>query len=56
MRDQLLLPLGQVQVWVNEELARQEHSDSLVPLDRDPVPEVYSEQVRKYYEKLGSAQ
>jgi len=56
VRDELLLPLGQVQVWVNEELARQEHSDSLVPLDRDPVPENYSELVRKYYEKLGSAQ
>jgi len=56
VRDQLLLPLGQVQVWVNEELARQQNSESLVPLDRDPVPENYSELVRKYYEKLGSAQ
>ena len=56
VRDQLLLPLGQVQVWVNEELARQQNSASLVPLDRDPVPENYSELVRKYYEKLGSAQ
>jgi hypothetical protein len=27
-----------------------------VPLDRDPVPDNYSELVRKYYEKLGSAQ
>jgi hypothetical protein len=56
VREQLLLPLAQVQVWVSEELARQENGDSLVPLDRDPVPENYSELVRKYYEKLGSAQ
>jgi hypothetical protein len=55
IREQLLLPLSQVQVWVQEELARQENSSSLVPLDRDPVPENYSELVRKYYEKLGSA-
>jgi hypothetical protein len=40
---------------VQEELARQENAGSLVPLDRDPVPEKYSEQVRQYYEKLGSA-
>ena len=55
IREQLLLPLSQVQVWVQEELARQQNSSSLVPLDRDPVPENYSELVRKYYEKLGSA-
>jgi hypothetical protein len=55
VREQLLMPLSQVQVWVREELARQEKSGSLVPLDRDPVPENYSELVRKYYEKLGNA-
>jgi hypothetical protein len=55
IREQLLMPLSQVQVWVQEELARQENSASLVPLDRDPVPQNYSELVRKYYEKLGSA-
>jgi hypothetical protein len=56
VRQQILLPLSQVRVWVQEELARQENVGSLVPLDRDPVPEKYSEQVRQYYEKLGSAQ
>jgi len=56
IRQQLLLPLGQVKVWVQEELARQEKADSLVPLDRDPVPENYSKLVSQYYEKLGSAQ
>ena len=48
--------MTQVRVWLQEELARKEKSDRLVPLDRDPVPENYSELVRKYYEKLGSAQ
>jgi len=55
IRQQLLLPLGQVRVWVQEELAREEKTDSLVPLDRDPVPENYSKLVSQYYEKLGSA-
>lgn len=56
VRVQLLTPLTQVRVWLQEELARKESADSLVPLDRDPVPDNFSELVRKYYEKLGSAQ
>ena len=56
VRQEILVPLTQVRVWVQEELTRRQNSESLVPLDRDPVPEVYSELVRKYYEKLGSAQ
>ena len=56
VRTQLLMPLEQVRAWVQEELARQENAGSSVPLDRDPVPENYSDLVRKYYEKLGSAQ
>ena len=56
VRQQILMPLAQVRVWVQEELTRQENASSLVSLDRDPVPENYSELVRRYYEKLGSAQ
>ena len=56
VREQILVPLTQVRVWLREELARKEHSDNLVPLDRDPVPDGYAELVKKYYEKLGSAQ
>jgi hypothetical protein len=56
VRKQLLVPMTQVRVWLQEEIARQQDANSLVPLDRDPVPDNYSELVRKYYEKLGSAQ
>jgi hypothetical protein len=56
VREQLVAPMTQVRVWLQQELARQENANSLVPLDRDPVPDNYSELVRKYYEKLGSAQ
>lgn len=56
VRQQLLVPMTQVRVWLQQEIARQQNANSLVPLDRDPVPDNYSELVRKYYEKLGSAQ
>lgn len=47
-------PLNEVRNRVAEELARREKSDSLVPIDRDPVPTKYSDLVRRYYEKLGN--
>jgi hypothetical protein len=56
VRTEILTPMAEVRVWLQEELARRENANSLVPLDRDPVPEKYSESVRHYYEKLGSAQ
>jgi len=49
-------PLGEVRVWLRQELARRDNPGGLVPLDRDPVPENFSELVRKYYETLGTAQ
>jgi len=48
--------LSQVRDRVAEELARREKSDSLVPIDRDPVPNKFSDLVRRYYEKLGGAE
>ena len=56
VRQQILAPLTQVRAWLQQEQARRENAESLVPLDRDPVPDNYSELVREYYEKLGSAQ
>ena len=46
-------PLAEIRNRVAEELARREKSDSLVPIDRDPVPTKYAERVRRYYEELG---
>jgi len=46
-------PLVQVQERIGEELSRRESNDSLVPIDRDPVPNRYSDLVRRYYEELG---
>jgi hypothetical protein len=47
-------PLVELQNRLREELARREPTDKLVPADRDPVPPQFSEQVRRYYERLGS--
>jgi hypothetical protein len=54
VQTQIVSPLRAVQTRVNEELARRQPTDFLVPIDRDPVPARYSELVRRYYEKLGS--
>ena len=50
---QVMKPLVEVRDRINEELARRNSQEALVPLDRDPVPNRYSELVRKYYEELG---
>ncbi len=47
-------PLVELRDKVAEELLRQESSEALVPIDREPVPPKYSDAVRRYYERLGS--
>lgn len=49
-------PLTEIYRRVTEELARRQSSESLVPIDRDPVPRQFSELVRRYYETLGNSQ
>ncbi len=46
-------PLDQLQNRLREEIAKRESPESLVPIDRDPVPPEYREIVRRYYEDLG---
>jgi hypothetical protein len=53
VQTQIATPLAEVRNRVNEELAKRESKDALVPIDRDPVPNQFSELVRRYYEKLG---
>jgi hypothetical protein len=50
---QVMKPLTEVRDRIADELARRESRDALVPLDRDPVPNRYSDLVRRYYEGLG---
>lgn len=50
---QIVKPLVEVRNRLAEELARRESKDSLAPIDRDPVPNRFTETVRRYYEELG---
>jgi hypothetical protein len=54
VKSDIAMPLAEVRSRIDEELARRQSPDALVPIDRDPVPKKYSELVRRYYEKLGS--
>ncbi len=46
-------PLVELQKQIDEAIARRQSDDSLVPIDRDPVPAPYRDLVRRYYESLG---
>jgi hypothetical protein len=47
-------PLLELRDAVAQELMKRESSEALVPIDREPVPPEYADQVRRYYERLGS--
>jgi hypothetical protein len=47
-------PLTELRDRVSQELLKRDKSQAMVPLDREPVPPEFQEQVKQYYEKLGS--
>ena len=47
-------PIVELRDRIAEEVRRRESPDSLVPIDRDPVPPKFAQGVRRYYERLGS--
>ena len=53
VREFVAEPLNELRDRVAEELLRRGANESTVPIDRDPVPSKYVEQVRRYYEELG---
>ncbi len=56
VRDRVAEPLVELQQRVAEELLRRSAGEALVPIDRDPVPAEFEEQVRRYYEELGTGE
>jgi hypothetical protein len=56
VRMQIAKPLNELANRLTEELLKRTAKDALVPIDRDPVPPKYEEQVRRYYENLGRGQ
>jgi hypothetical protein len=53
VRMEIVGPLIDLRKQVSEKLARLTSDKALVPVDRDPVPERYTELVRRYFETLG---
>jgi hypothetical protein len=56
VQTQVVKPLVEVRQRVSERLAQLQSNEALVPIDRDPVPDRYSELVRTYFENLGQGQ
>jgi hypothetical protein len=46
-------PLNELRNRISEELTRLKSDEAMVPIDRDPVPNRFSDLVRRYYENLG---
>ena len=47
-------PLAELRSAINNELLQRESTQAQVPIDSEPVPPAYQDQVRRYYERLGS--
>ena len=56
VQQDILKPLLEVRERIADELSRRDSNESLAPIDRDPVPNKYSDLVKRYYEKLGNGQ
>jgi hypothetical protein len=54
LKEMVADPIRELRDRVAEEVRRRESPDSLVPIDRDPVPTQFTEGVRRYYERIGS--
>lgn len=54
VQQDILKPLVEVRDRLADELNRRDSKESLAPIDRDPVPNKYSDLVRRYYENLGT--
>jgi len=53
LADTVMSPLVEIRDEISEQLARMNSREAMVPIDRDPVPARFAEQVRRYYETLG---
>ena len=54
VREMVAKPLQALQLRINQELLLRQSKQALAPIDRDPVPTEYSDEVRQYYENLGT--
>ena len=55
VKSQLLDEMTSLQKRIKQELSKMNSDRSMVPIDREPVPEEFDELVRRYYELLGQS-
>ena len=55
VKSQLLDEMTSLQKRIKQELSKMSSDRSMVPIDREPVPEEFDELVRRYYELLGQS-
>jgi len=48
--------LAELRVRISEEIRRKESPDALAPIERDAAPAEFAEEVRLYYQRLGSGE
>jgi hypothetical protein len=53
VQTQVIKPLTELRERVSERLAQLQSKEAMVPIDRDPVPDRFSEVVKTYFENLG---
>lgn len=53
IEDEILKPLAEAAKELDARLRDLDHEDPLAPVGRDPVPDRYTEIVRRYFEELG---
>jgi hypothetical protein len=56
VQTQVIKPLTELRQHVSERLAQLQSKEALVPIDRDPVPERFTDLVRTYFENLGQGE
>ena len=56
VQTQVIKPLTELRQRVSERLAQLQSNEAMVPIDRDPVPDRYTEMVRTYFENLGQGE
>lgn len=55
VKSQLLDEMIDLQSRISQELTKLDSDRSMVPIDREPVPEEFDDLVRRYYELLGQS-
>ena len=53
VQTQVIKPLTELRERVSERLAQLQSAEAMVPIDRDPVPDRFTELVKTYFENLG---